>query len=71
MGHESHESHSFTSPCPCGAAGLVKKRAVLAAPEPPFSLLLMSLIGLGAARANGMMAARAVVHGFCARSEND
>ena len=26
------------------------------------------LIGLGGARANGMMAARAVVHGFCARS---
>ena len=33
-------------------------RAPLAAP----------LIGLGGARANGMMAARAVVHGFCARS---
>ena len=40
MGHESHESHSFTSPCPCGAAGLVKKRGILAAPEHPFSLLL-------------------------------
>ena len=27
-GHESHEQHTFTSPYPCGVAGLVKKRAV-------------------------------------------
>ena len=27
-GHESHEQHAFTSPYPCGVAGLVKKRAV-------------------------------------------
>jgi len=40
-GHESHEQHTFTSPYPCGVAGLVKKRGILAAPEHPFSLLLM------------------------------
>ena len=27
-GHEGHEQHAFTSPYPCGVAGLVKKRAV-------------------------------------------
>ena len=32
--------HYFTSPYPCGVAGLVKMRGILAAPEHPFSLLL-------------------------------
>ena len=42
-GHESHEQHAFTSPYPCGVAGLVKKRGILAAPEHPFSLLLINI----------------------------
>ena len=58
VGLHSHHCHHAASTLVHGAHLVLLSRAPRAVP----------LIGLGGARANGMMAARAVVHGFCARS---
>ena len=47
-GHESHEQHTFTSPYPCGVAGLVKKRVVSGCARTPlFSTTAVDRLSIG------------------------
>jgi hypothetical protein len=64
----AHEGDGVSGGRGGGEEGFPEGARAAAAVAPSRAPRAVPLIGLGGARANGMMAARAVVHGFCARS---